>query len=136
MGHSKLSHLTPLRMSKPKFKIRRAFPQMGNVSSLPESNWKMAGPCLIITSKRIDLASCPSSPWWSINLFRISEDSRCFFQQKENSLFFYFKNLTYLIWQILKKLKNKNGITTRQKKKKKKKNPPPKKKKKKKKKKK
>merc|ERR1711963_363134 len=53
---SKLSLQTPLRTLKPKSKTRRAFPQINNVSSLPESNWKMAEPCLTTTSKRSQLS--------------------------------------------------------------------------------
>merc|ERR1712036_126426 len=42
----------PLKMSRPKFKIKRAFLQINNVSSLPESNSRMDGLCQTTISKR------------------------------------------------------------------------------------
>jgi len=49
------NHLTLLRTSRPKFKIRKAFLQISNVSSLLENNWKMEEHFPIITSKRNQL---------------------------------------------------------------------------------
>merc|ERR1712096_358644 len=42
-------------MSRLKFKIRREFPQISNVSSLLVNNLKMAAPSPTITSKRSPL---------------------------------------------------------------------------------
>ena len=46
------SHLTPLRMSRQKFRIRRASLQTSSASSLRASNLKMAAHWVIITSRR------------------------------------------------------------------------------------
>merc|ERR1712141_348373 len=48
----KLRRQTPLRMSKPRFKTKKEFPQISSVSSSLASSWKMAVPCQITTSRR------------------------------------------------------------------------------------
>merc|ERR1712020_239491 len=50
MGRS--NHLIPLKMSRPKFKIRKEFPQTSNVSFLLVSSSKTGVPFPITTSKR------------------------------------------------------------------------------------
>merc|ERR1712018_623823 len=50
--HSKLNHLILLKMLRPRSRIRKAFLQISNVSSLLENNWKMEELFLIITSKK------------------------------------------------------------------------------------
>merc|ERR1712183_350601 len=49
---SRSSPQTQLKMSRPKFKIKRAFLQINNVSSLLESNSRMDGLCQTTISKR------------------------------------------------------------------------------------
>merc|ERR1719312_452562 len=48
----KLKLLTPSKMSKPRFKIKKVSHQISNVSFSPESNLKMAVHSPIITSRR------------------------------------------------------------------------------------
>ena len=49
---SRLKLLTASKMSKLRFKIRRAFPQISRDWSLPASNLRMVAPSLTTTSKR------------------------------------------------------------------------------------
>merc|ERR1719347_418847 len=48
----RLNHLTPLRMSRPRFKTKKVSLLISSVSSLLASNLRMEGPSLITTSKR------------------------------------------------------------------------------------
>merc|ERR1712018_190317 len=65
---SRLSLLTPLKMSKPRSKTRKEFLQISNVLSLLENNSRMDVPSPIITSKRKHSSSCAPSPWRYANL--------------------------------------------------------------------
>merc|ERR1712183_1212867 len=48
----RLSHQIPLKMSRPRSKTRKVFPQISNVLSLLENSLKMEGHFPTITSKR------------------------------------------------------------------------------------
>ena len=51
------SPATPLRTSKPRFRIKKAFHQTSSVSSSPESNSKMAAPSPTTTSRKSQLCT-------------------------------------------------------------------------------
>merc|ERR1719285_1343579 len=57
----KLSPVTPLRMSKPRFKIRKASPQISNVSSLLASSLRTVEPSQITTSRKNRLSISSSA---------------------------------------------------------------------------
>merc|ERR1711915_617955 len=58
----KLSHLTPLKMRRPRFKTRRESHQISRGWSLQENSWKMAELFLTTTSRR-----SPLFTWFSVS---------------------------------------------------------------------
>merc|ERR1740124_1693064 len=56
-SHLMLSHPTQLTMSRLRFKTRRVFPQISNVSFLPESSWRMGAHFQITISRRSQLCT-------------------------------------------------------------------------------
>ena len=76
----KWSPQTLLKMWRPRFRIKKAFPQTSSVLSLLASSWRMAALCLTTTSRRSPLSTwcCVSVVAAHFRLFQFHVDTFSF----------------------------------------------------------